>query len=176
MSADRVQGLAAAYAMFDRLPDAAREQLGVELAIIGRDILAQQRAAAPKGGTGYLEAGLSLALYLDNLRIRVGLLGLKRNRSKRNYTDRYYGRFVEFGRSAQTVLVQRRKRVLVGGSNRGILRSSRGRKRAEDIVATYRLKVKARDPRPFVQLPDAGAIAAQRLADFWSGTLNRAGA
>ena len=80
---------------------------------------------------------------------------------------------------AQTVLVQRRRRVLadVGdGVQKRILRTSRGRKLAADIAKTYSLKVKARAPHPFIFIPNAQEIATQRLADFWSQTLARAGA
>lgn len=163
---ETVQNLAETYAMFGVLPDAAREQIGVELGIIGRDLLALQQVRVPKD-TGSLEAGLSVAVYLDSLRVRVGLLGLKRGRS-----NLFYGLIVETGRRAQTVLVQRRRRV------NGKLRSARGRKRSEDIATTYPMKVKARAAQPFVGVsdPDIDRVVAQRLADFWAKTFEHAGA
>lgn len=159
--AEAVEGLAAAAAGFDKMPDSVREQLGVEIAIIARDVLALQQVRAPKD-TGALEGSLGVQLLLDQLRARVGLLG------KRNA---FYGRILEFGRSSQAVLVQRRRRV------GGVLRLSKRRKRLEDIVATYKLRVKARAPQPFVQVPepDLDSIADRRLADFWQQALVGAG-
>jgi hypothetical protein len=179
--ADKVKGLAEAYSLFGRLPNAARDQLGVELAIIGREILAEQRQQVAKD-TGALSAGLSLWLMLEQLRVRVGLIGLRGSsrvspskRAKgRNYGNLFYGRFVEFGRRAQTVLVQRRRRVATRTSNYGILRTSRGRKVTADIVSTYSLKVKARDPHPYIKVEGAQDIAAGQLAEFWSRTFGRA--
>ncbi|WP_242140867.1 hypothetical protein [Sphingomonas sp. TREG-RG-20F-R18-01] len=166
MPSERLQGLADTFALFGALPDAAREQIGVEMAMIGRDYLALQQVRVPKE-TGALESGLSLQLLLDSLRVRVGLTNLTGYR-----WDLFYGRIVEFGRKAQTVLVQRRKAA------NGRLRTARGRKRAEDIVASYTLNVKARAAAPFVMIDDADLdrIATQRLADFWSATLTKAGA
>lgn len=173
----KVTGLANAYAIFDAVPDAAREQMGIELAIIARDFLAVQRQQAPKL-TGKLASGLSILLLLDELRVRIGIIASQKRagtsrKAKRSpgggLNDLYYGRFVALGRSAQTVTVQRRRRV------GGVLRTqSRGsRKRVEDIVATYSLKVKARAPNPFIEVANADTIAASRLAAFWSKVTNR---
>ncbi len=165
MVGNRVQGLADTYALFGALPDAARDELGIELAILAREGLAAQKAAAPED-TGALSAGLSMQLQIDQLRVRFGLLGLTGSRS-----NLFYGRIVNFGRSAQTVLVQRRRRV------NGSLRVYRGRKRLEDISVTYSLPVKARDAVPFIDAAgaDFGDVAAGQLAEFWARTLARAG-
>lgn len=162
MASDRVQGLAESYALFGAIPDAAKEQLGVEIAIIARDVLALQRARAPKD-TGALAGELVIQLQVDRLRARVGLIG-------RQSKPKFYGRVIEFGRKAQTVLVQRRRRV------NGRLRTARGRKRSEDIAATYPLHVKPREPRPFVIVsdPELDRINTQRLADFWSTVIDKA--
>lgn len=166
---DGVQGLAKAYALLDKVPAAARDELGVELAIIAReDILPEQRRLVAKD-TGHLESGLAVSLLREKLRVKVGLFGLAGGRGSRAVLgDRYYGRFVNFGRRAQTVLVERRRRV--GGR----LRSANGRKRAEDIVSTYRLKVKARPARDFIQVAGAEASALRRLASYWNNVLTRA--
>lgn len=163
MSRERVQGLADAAAMFEMIPHQAEQELVVELGLIGRDLLAEQRSLAPVR-TGELSAALALAVLVDQLRLRVGLINRK--------VSPFYGRIVEFGRRAQTVLVQRRRRV------EGRLRSSRGRKRAEDIAATYALHVKARAPHPFVDPPGLNleGAASQRLATFWANVLSRSGA
>ena len=167
MSSDRVTGLAETYALFGTLDDAAREELGVELAIIAREGLQAQQAATPRL-TSALASGLSLKLELDKLRARFGLLGLKSGRARL-----FYGRFVNFGRRAQTVLVERRRRV--NGQLR--LEPGRRRKRASDIVKRYSLRVKARAPVNFIDAPgrDFERLAAGQLAEFWSRTVDRAG-
>lgn len=172
MAGEAVQGLAELYAMFGTLPEAANEQLGVELAMIGRDILALQQATVPKD-TGNLEGQLSLALQLDKLRVRVGLIGIRNKRTGAAFLGKgFYGVIVDKGRAAQTVVVERRRRV------NGKLRTARGRKRVEDIVSIYTLNVKAREAVPFVELDQetVDTIATQRLAGFWGQTLDRAGA
>jgi hypothetical protein len=166
----RVQGLAEAYSLLDAVPEAAREELAVELAIIAReDILPEQRRLVAKD-TGHLESGLGIQLDLERLRVRVGLFGIGSTRRGSHDDGRYYGRFVNFGRKAQTVRVERRRRV------KGRLRASRGRKRAEDIAARYKLRVKAAAARPFIQVPGAEASALKRLETFWAAVLARSGA
>lgn len=166
MVGERVQGFADVYATFGAIPDAARGQVGVEMAIIARDVLALQEERAPVN-TGALLSGLGIQLLLDQLRVRVGLINLTGGRA-----SLFYGRIIEFGRHAQTVLVQRRRRV------NGKLRLLNRRKRLEDIVATYSLPVKARAPEPFVLVDDSvlDAIMTQRLSDFWADVLGTAGA
>ena len=66
MSDETVQGLADAYALIDKLPDAAQQQVGRDLAEIGKIILEAQQAAVPKA-SGTLEAGLSVQLQIDQL-------------------------------------------------------------------------------------------------------------
>ena len=166
----RVQGFADSNALFDGLPAAARFELADTLGKIGRDLLAAQRGEVPTD-TGALEAGLTVQLLTDQLRVRVGLFGLKNDRTgKTNHGDLFYGLIVDKGRSAQTVLVERRRRV------NGRLRLSNRRKRVGDIVATYALHVKAREAVPFVELNDdvVSGIADRRLQDFWDSVLVRA--
>ncbi|MGY2732809.1 hypothetical protein [Sphingomonas sp. UYP23] len=170
---DRIQGLADTYAMLGALPDAARDEAGVELAQISRDFLALQQVRVPKD-TGALEAGLTFAVNFDSLRARIGLLGLKSARSgKINLAKLFYGIIVDKGRSAQTVIVERRRRV------NGQLRSEdgRNRKRVEDIVSTYSLHVKAREAVEFIELSESEIddIATRRLADFWDNAMSKAG-
>jgi hypothetical protein len=160
---NQVDGLAAANSLFGNIPQAAREQLGVEIARIGYDVLAAQRQDVAKR-TGDLEAGLSLKLMIDRLRVLVGLLNLTGPRRKL-----FYGRIVERGRRAQTVLVQRRKR------GRRPLGPGR-RKRAQDIASVYSMHVRAMAPRPFVYVDRPEIHAEQRLASFWSQVLSNAGA
>lgn len=165
MEALRVDGLAESYALLGAIPDAAREQLAGGIETIASDVLAAQRRDVAKR-TGALAAGLSLDLQIDALRARVGLLGtaarsasakrraLRQGRAVgRNYGDLYYGRFVEYGRREQVVNVRR-------GSN--------GR--------PYRMHVSALVARPFVHVDRPEIDVEQRLADFWSGVLAKAGA
>lgn len=170
MQSGGIEGLAETYSLFGRITDSAREQLAVEEASIGYDVLAAQKRDVAKD-TGALEAGLSLQLQVAQLRVRVGLLLAGTASKAAHRISVYYGRFVEFGRHAQVVLVQRRRRV--GGK----LRLGPGRrKRLEDIASTYSMKVSALPPRPFVHVDRPEIHAEQRLAEFWSQVLSNAGA
>jgi hypothetical protein len=139
-------------------------------------MLAAQHAAAPQA-TGALDAALSLQLVLDRLRVRVGLLLGGRDAKRvngRSFKARaggpWYGRIVEFGRRAQTVLVTRHLTVL----------AKRGNNRNGDTRRTifagkpYSLRVKAMAPRPFVRLPLLEEVATSVVADFWAKTLAKA--
>jgi hypothetical protein len=178
---NRVDGLAEIYSMFGRMTAAAREQLGVEMERIGTEILAAQRRDVPKL-TGALGSGLSVQMQIEELRVRIGLIGIKaRSRSAlrraqrqgrapgESFGDLYYGRFVEYGRRAQVVLVQRRRRF------NGRLRTESRRKRADDVAATYSMKVPAMAPRPFVHVDRPEINAEQQLANFWSKVVSNAG-
>lgn len=165
MVTERVQGLAEQLALFDALPDAAKDELGLLIGGFALDVLGDQRQFVPER-TGALARGLSAQSQLEQLRAKIGLLGLVKGQGKL-----WYGRVVQFGRRAQVVLVSRRR---VGASKR--LRG--GRKRAEDIAATYSLRVSPLTARNFIYV-DTGEQDAQlvnRLADFWSKSLTRAGA
>lgn len=157
-----VENLDAQFALFERLPIAARYVLADILAAIGIKGQAYQRQLAPQGETGRLRRGIEWEAVAAALRVRIGLLRLGTGDAP------YYGRFVHFGRAAQTVLVQRRRRV------NGRLRTRGRRKIAEDIVATYKLRVRARAATPFVVLDGRmeGIIDAQ-LAQFWPKALDR---
>jgi hypothetical protein len=165
MTIERVQGLAEAESLFSRVPDAARAEMAEVLEFAGDDLLAGQRADVPKA-TGFLASTLAVRILIDELKVRVGLF---REGRRAGQSDNFYGRIIEFGRKFQTVTVQRRRRV------GGVLRTRRGRKRAEDVVAIYSLKVKARAPRPFIFTGRVGRVE-QRLANFFSAVMSRAGA
>lgn len=183
-----MRGLAEANALFNSLPPAAAHELADVIGRISRDVSAAQQEAVAKK-TGHLRGGLTVQLLTERLRARVGLLGIGGGRrSKGVLGNRYYGRFVNFGRAEQTVLVTRRlkrrikgngrngtkRRVIyAGGSNR--LRR-RGPNRGTPIGSAYKMRVKGKAAREFVHLPQAQEVAAQRLADFWSRALPAAGA
>lgn len=189
MSRERVRGLAEANALFDGLPPAAAHQLADEIARISRDISALQQETVPSQ-TGNLRGGLTVQLLTERLRARVGLNGIGGGRrSKGVLGRRYYGRFVNFGRRAQTVVVTRRikKRRVSGNGRNGQGReviysgaSSRLRRKGPNkgtpIGSPYKLRVRERNAHEFVHLPQAQALAAERLATFWSQVLPRAGA
>jgi len=166
-----MRGMQELLNLFDTLPKATEEEIKNDLPRIGAEVLAAQKSEVPVR-TGDLWRGLSTQVLSGGWKIRIGLMGITNKRSGKTSYGLYYGRFVEFGRRGQTVTVQRRRRVA------GRLRSTRGRKRAEDIVATYSMKVRPEPPRPFVQAPAAEAAlldAGENLADFWDKVLARTG-
>lgn len=131
--------------MLGALPEAAKDQLAVELAIIGKDVLAAQKRDVAKR-TGALEQGLSIQVLVDALRVRIGLLARK--------SKLFYGRIIEGGRRAQVVLAKRRVRV--------------GGRRSQTVAATYSMRVSRLAPRPFIRVDRPEIRAEQRLANFWS--------
>lgn len=188
-----IEGLAETYSLLDQMPHAAQDELAVEMAILGREILAAQQADVAKD-TGKLSAALSLQLLLERLKIRVGLIGqAARTFNGRSYKARtggpFYGRFVEFGRAAQTVLVTRRikQRRLIGNNRKGSTRQTifggaskrlrrRGPNRGTPIGSPYKMRVRGKEARPYVAQPLLQEAASSVLADFWSNALKRLGA
>lgn len=166
MQQTRLRGLDGLLNLFDTLPRATAEALGEELDDIAYLVLDAQREEVPVR-TGALQRDLSMLVLVGQLKARIGLLG-----TTGAYGKRFYGLIVEGGRRAQTVMVERRRRV------NGRLRTSGRRKRASDIVARYKLNVPAMAARPFVHSARAEAAAldgAERVADFWSRTFDRVG-
>jgi len=191
-----VQGLADAYSLLDHLPTAAHEELAVEMGVIARELSAAQRADVAKD-TGALEAALTYQLELERLQVKVGLLSGAR--SARTFNGRtfkaraggpFYGRIVESGRAAQTVLVTRRikKRKVKGNGRNGTKRrvllttpKRRLRRGSSPNAGTfvgdpYKLRVKAKAARPFVAQPLLVEVAENHLSDFWVDALARLGA
>lgn len=166
MSIQRPASIEQAVAMFEALPNAAEHELQDMMGRLGRDILAIQRERVARA-TGALAAGLSSQLLVDEkvLRLKVGLLGVPvtsksaRRRARKsgsgdpaNLGAVYYGRFVEFGRMAQTVL--RKRRQLAGNTSPENLK-----RRVRDKVGTAKeLDVAKADPRPFVNPVPDGAV------------------
>jgi hypothetical protein len=155
-----LKGFTETEAWLSGLEASTRAKLAELLAEFGVEVSAAQKAAVARA-TGHLAAGLGVDLLLDRLRVRIGLLSLKSGRN-----SRYYGRFVEFGRRAQTVRVIR-------GTSASKRSASARRKRAAgaDLRKPYSLRVKPMAPRPFVNLPGIDERLARRTADFWSGVL-----
>lgn len=163
----RIDGVEGAIAFLDRdVPNAAREQLSVEMAIIGREVLAAQRADVAKD-TGATEAALTLQLLVEQLKVRIGLIKGSSSRGSRNG---FVGRLIEFGRKAQTVVVTRRLKRRVRGNGRY------GTKRRVIYEGKpYTLRVRAMAPRPFIAQPELRDAAEQHLSEYWQKVLTRAG-
>lgn len=188
----KVEGLAETYSLLDHLPQAAEDELAVEMAILGREILAAQQADVAKD-TGKLSSALTLQLLLDRLKIRVGLIGqAARTFNGGSYKAKtggpFYGRFVEFGRAAQTVVVTRRikQRRLIGNNRKGNTRQTiyggaskrlrrRGPNAGTPIGSPYKMRVKGKAGRPFVAQPLLQETASSLLSDFWANALKRLG-
>lgn len=195
-TAGAAQGLAEAYSLLDLIPSAAEQELATEMAAIGRELLAAQQADVAKD-TGALEGALSLQVILKRLQVRVGLLRGAREGGSFNGRVRraiqggpFYGRFVEFGHRAQTVLVTRRikraNRRLTGNNRKGQTRKTlfrgasdrmrrRGPNKGTPIGSPYKIRVKAMSARPFVAQPLLAEVAASHLSDFWANALERLG-
>lgn len=163
---ERFSGMDTFLRLFDTLPKATEEELKSTLPKIGGEVLAvQKQDVAVRMGDLY--RGLSVQVLDGGLVIRIGLTSA----AGRSRFSLYYGRFVEFGRTSQIVRVERRRRI------NGMLRSYRGRKRAEDIVVRYYLPVRPAAPRPYVNTPEAQTMAldaSENLASFWGRVLDRA--
>ena len=180
-----VQGLADAYSLFDNLPSAAEQELGVEMVAIGREVLAAQKADVAKetgpGGRA-VAPGNPLAAEGANWSAQRGARGLQFNGRVRRAIQGgpFYGRFVEFGRRAQTVLVTRRIRAanrrLAGnnrkGNNRRLLFTGdkarlrrRGPNKGTPVGSAYKIRVKAMAARPFVAQPLLADVADAHLSD-----------
>lgn len=163
LRSNRVDGLAESYSLLGRLPDAARDQVGVEMARIGYEVLAAQKRDVAKD-TRALEAGLGLELQLQELRMRIGLLSFKSGR-----TRLYYGRFVEFGRRRRVVNVVR------GTTDSRAYSAKKRRARKLTLRKPYDMKVPFMRARPFIYKDRPELRPEQRLANFWSEVLNKAG-
>lgn len=155
------RGFTEAAAMFDRLPQDARTRLASLLRDVGDEFASAQKTslATQTNGTGFLGQGIEAEVLIEQLRMRSGLLAL--NRGKK--TSRFYGRFVNFGRKAQNVLVTR--------GTSGSTNSATSRRRRRDKLSLrkpYILRVRAKAGREFIALPDADARIMRRTADFWS--------
>ena len=92
-----VKGAIRVRKLLARLPEDIRQEMIVELNLLGPKVL--QRARSQSGfrdRSGKLRAALDWRVYPKNLRLRVGIL--KRNR------DLFYGHILEVGRRAKTVI------------------------------------------------------------------------
>lgn len=87
--------------LLKRLPETVSDEIAELFNEAGRTLSDKMRADVPRK-TGFLARGVTYRVNRKSLRLRVGIIGKKSNR------DRFYARFLEFGRKAQTVDVRRR--------------------------------------------------------------------
>lgn len=128
-----------------RLPETVGEEFRAQHEETGKLLLDRARARVPTR-TGALKAGLSYKVLPKSLRLRVGIIGKPLNRKL------YYGRFVEFGRKAKTLIATRQgtlQRARAAGLNVRANRYKRAALKA-GIGGAYRLRVRAMAPRHFV--------------------------
>jgi len=166
----RLRGLRRVRRVLKGIPENMRVQLVSVLNNGGRALQSAMRARAPSK-TGAVRSGISYRVLPKTLRLRVGLLGTKRGRA-----DLFYGRIQDLGRKEQVVTVQRRRRVQASvgdGEIRGLLLTRGGRKRAEDIVTTYQMRVKAMPPKRFItgSYPVLRSAISNALKGIWGRAL-----
>lgn len=169
----RLKGIMRVRRLLRRMPDALRGELIVELRITGRRIRQAIAARAPKK-TGALQAGIIDRVLPTSIRLQVGLLG------SRGYSGNrlFYGRIQDLGRKAQTVMVQRRRRVTVTfsrGTILSVLRTHRGRKIAADVSATYPMRVPAMAPKRFItgRYPELRSELRANLSGIFARSLSK---
>jgi len=173
MARTKIRGLGKFRRLLRRMPDAVRGELVVELSVTGRQIAQAMKAKTPQK-TGAVRQGITSKVLPKSLRLQVGLLGTRGGQSKL-----FYGRIQDLGRRAQTVLVQRRRRVAQtfrDGRTVNMLRTgSGGRKRTEDIVATYKMRVRGMAPKRFItgRMPDLRRTLNDNLRGIFARSLSR---
>lgn len=173
-----LQGLANAYALMDAIPSAAEKQVAADLIDIGEvvhkaqlgevPIAAMARNGEPEPGT--LKAGLSVQLLLDQLKVRIGLIGnISKRSGNTNLGGLFYGVIVNFGRVAQTVLVTRHikaRRITGNGKT--------SKRKVHYLTKPYSMRVRHMDPREFIQVDaEVQAEVDAKAADFWANTLSQ---
>lgn len=158
----KVKGARATRALLRRMPDATQDEVVGALDRGGQRLQAAMRAKA-KRKSGNLQQGVKYKVFPKTLRMQVGLIGTKRGRAKL-----FYGFVLDKGRKAQVVTVQRRR----VGSGKLL---SRGRKRAQDIVSTYRMRVTAIKGDQFVsgRYPDLRRLMGDELRSLFDRALRR---
>jgi len=156
--------------LLKRLPESVAEEIGEQHQQTGRMLLARAHARVPVK-TGALKAGLSFRVTPKTLKLRFGLLGKRINRKL------YYGRIVEFGRKAKTVIATRQG-TLQRARAAGLKVRANAYKRAAlkaGIGGAYQLRVKATRPRPFVYVTPREQIY-RPYQKIWGRAIHRAAA
>lgn len=101
MARSSVRGIGPLRRLMKRLPDEMRNEMIVELHVLGRELVQRMIGAAPSR-TGALRRGLSYKVFPKTLRLQAGLLGTKKGRSRL-----FYAYILDQGRRAQEVNVTR---------------------------------------------------------------------
>lgn len=140
MKRGRLKGIARVRRIMRGLPESARGEIVVALHLAGRQLQAAMRARAPVR-RGKVRDGILYRVYPKTLRLRVGLLSVKRGQG-----NLFYGRIQDLGRKAQTVNVERYRRGARAGDNQ---KAITGRK-SSSLTVRYKLRVKAMAPKRFV--------------------------
>lgn len=144
----RYEGVRQVRRILRQLPPEATEHMASVMKRFGRKFLVAMHLYVPIK-TGALRRGLSVKFLRRTLRLRVGFVGKRINRRL------YYGRIVQGGRKAQTVIVKRR----------------RGSKQP------YSYRVKERAAKPFVRgTPAMRSVHEQlqkTLSVFWNDVLRK---
>ena len=167
-----LKGIGRVRRLMRNLPDATQGEIVTELHLSGRRLRDAIRPRTPVK-TGKLRSEIDFKVFPKSLRLIVGLIGSVAARR-----DVFYGRIQDLGRRAQVVLVQRRRRVAVdigGGRTSNILMLERRRKRAQDIVATYRMRVRGMAPKRFItgRYPDLRREVKTNLSGIFARGLRR---
>lgn len=148
--------------LLKRLPDSVAEEFRQQLDRTGKTMLQRARSRVPVR-TGALKAGLSYKVLPKTLKLKVGLVGKPVNRRL------WYGRIVEFGRKAQTVVVNRSGRATSFSGHKWKRRAL-----AAGVKGFYQLRVRAMQPRKFVY-----SVTREQLyrpfQKIWGKALHRAG-
>lgn len=147
MKSNRWKGARSMQRLFRNLPDAMHRELEDVLDQGGTEVQRAIIARTPRQH-GTLAAGIQKRLLRKTLRLRVGLIGTKRERKKL-----FYGRILDLGRKAQTVTARRRRN------------------------APYTMRVRAIAPKRFVtgRYADVRNSIGRRLRNVWDRVLSRVG-
>ena len=158
--ASKVRGSKGFRRLLRNLPEAMRAELAKTMDAGGSELEAAIKARARRR-TGRLIAGITKRMYPKTLKLRVGFLGTPRGRAKL-----FYAWILEFGRKGRIVSATRRK-VGVNTGLRG------GRKKSEDIAATYPLRITPLAPRRIVTGPltDLRVVFGRRMRGIWDRAL-----
>lgn len=184
VQSEKLAGMGETLRYFDQLPVEARHELQDTIGRAARGVLLEQQTVVAKK-TGALAARLTLALIAEKLAARIGLVGVGAGRRTKYDAASFYGRFVHFGRAAQTVVVTRRVkarkvrgngRVRANGTksertvsylNQKERLRRRGPNKGTPIGSPYRMKVRAMGARPFIDPPGARDAADAEIGGFW---------
>jgi hypothetical protein len=167
----RVTGAPAVRKLLRALPDAAKEGLLTEFYRAGPQLLGRVLGRTPRK-TGALARGLSFKVYPRSVRLLVGLIGTKKERSKL-----FYAKIQEFGRKASVKTVTR-----AGTYGRALHAGLKVRPGAykdaalkAGVQGAYQMRVRAMPGKRFItgRMPDLRRLLGANLRGLWSKALSR---